>query len=670
MTSKTLLPLVLVCVAAAGVKPALMPLPKTVVYGEGALRIDTKFRVAFASKPEARLARGVRRMISQMSLETGLPLETSFAAGAVAGTLVIDCPETADRPDTLGESEAYRLEINPSQARLHSETVVGALRGLQTFLQLVVPGERRFAAPAVRIEDEPRFRWRGLLMDVTSHFMPVPVIERNLDAMEAVKLNVFHWHLTDDQGWRVESKRYPKLHELGSGGDYYTQAEIRHLLDYAHDRGIRIVPEFDMPGHCATLLIGYPELASAPGPYSIIRTFGIYDPVLDPTRESVYQFLDGLIGEMAALFPDRHFHIGGDEVNGKHWKANPAIQAFIRDHNLKDTAGLQAYFNQRVEPLVKKHGKTMMGWDEVLHPDLPKDIVVESWRDRESMVKAARSGHPVLLSWGYYLDHLDPAGKHYEIDPLGGAAKDLTAEEASRVLGGEACMWTEYASPETIDSRIWPRTAAIAERLWSAATTDRAAMYQRLDRISAWLDWRGVLHNNNYARMLERLAPDASPDALKTLGDAVEPLGIDGREGRHAYTQTTPLNRLVDAARAESVSVRRLEEAVARYLASPAPADEAAIRRAFENWRDNDARLAGAFNSSFLLQEAAPISLDLSQLGKIGLEALDRVRAHRALAPGRAAAQLEVLAAMEKPRAEVVLAAVRPVRVLVKGAAR
>jgi hexosaminidase len=656
-------------ILSAEVRPALMPLPKKMEFSSGALRIDTRFRVAFASQPEARLERAARRMIAQLSRQTGMLMEPSIVPDAGAATLVIECQETVDRPDTLGQSEIYRLEISPSQARLSAATVVGALRGLQTFLQLIVPGESGFVAPAVRIEDEPRFAWRGLLIDVTSHFMPVPVIERNLDAMEAVKLNVFHWHLTDDQGWRVESKLYPKLHQLGSGGNYYTQDEIRHLLAYAHDRGIRILPEFDMPGHCATWLIGYPELASAPGPYSIIHTFGVYDPALDPTKENVYQFIDGLIGEMGALFPDPYFHIGGDEVNGKQWKANPDIQSFIREHNLHDEAGLQTYFNQRVEALVKKHGKTMMGWDEVLHPDLPQDIVVQSWRDRESMMKAAHSGHRVLLSWGYYLDHLDSAAKSYEVDPLGGPAQDLTAAEVARVLGGEACIWTEYTSPETIDSRIWPRTAAVAERLWSSAeASDRASMYHRLDRISDWLDWRGVKHQSNYSPMLQRLAPGAPLSALTTLGDAVEPLGIDGREGHHAYNQKTPLNRLVDAARAESVPVRQLEERMGRYLLSPSAGDEMAIRRQLEIWRDNHARLREALNSSFLLKETVPLSEDLSRLGEIGLEALNSLCANRAVPSDWLGPRLEALERMEKPRAEVVLAAVRPVRLLLKKA--
>ena len=648
-----------------------MPLPRKMEARPGALRVDTKFRVAFASRPEARLERGARRMIAQLSRQTGLPLETAFATASSAA-LVIDCREAADRPDTLGQDESYRLEVTPAGARLRSETVVGALHGLQTFLQLIVPGGDAWVAPAIDIEDAPRFPWRGLLIDVTSHFMPIPVIERNLDAMEAVKLNVFHWHFTDDQGFRVESKLYPKRHQLGTtGGEYYTQAEIRHILAYAHDRGIRILPEFDMPGHCATWLIGYPELASAPGPYSIIRTFGVYDPALDPSKEEVYRFIDGLIGEMAALFPDHYFHIGGDEVNGKHWKANPAIQAFIRRHGLKDEAGLQAYFNQRVETLVQKHGKRMMGWDEVLHPDLPKDIMIESWRDHESMAAAARSGHPALLSWGYYLDHLDSAGTHYDVDPLGGPARDLTPEQASRVLGGEACMWTEFISPETIDSRIWPKTAAIAERLWSpAGASNRTAMYQRLDRISGWLDWRGVRHNSNYRAMLQRLAPDTPIDALRTLGDAVEPLGIEGREITQVYSQETPLNRLVDTARAESAPVRHFEQQVERFVAAPDPGNAKAIRERLETWRDNHARFESALASSFLLKEDVLLSQDLSRLGTIGIEALDALRSGRPLAPGTANQRLETLKQMEKPRAEVTLVAVRPVRLLLQAAIR
>lgn len=666
---------------------ALMPMPSKLERGSGALAIDGHFRIAFAAPPPARLDRAARRFLTQLARETGIPLSSGYAGTASAATLwntrktdparaaahdggsatlgardvpvalLITCRQTTDSPDALGDSEAYRLEVTPQRARLTSPTVIGAMRGLQTFLQLVSLEGNGFSVPAVSIDDAPRFPWRGLLIDVTSHFMPAPVIERTLDAMEAVKLNVFHWHLTDDQGFRVESKVFPKLHTLGAGGDYYTQNEIRHLINYARDRGIRIVPEFDMPGHCATWLIGYPELASAPGPYSIIHTFGIYDPALDPTREPVYAFLDKLIGEMAALFPDRYFHIGGDEVTGKHWKENAAIQAFIRQHNLKDEAGLQAYFNRRVLAIVNKHGKTMMGWDEVLHPDLPKDVVVQSWRDNTSLAAAVKSGYRGLLSYGYYLDHLESAGKYYSVDPLGGPAANLPADAAARILGGEACMWTEFISPETIDSRIWPKTAAIAERFWSPASlTAVPAMYERLEEISRRLDFRGVRHNLNVDPMLGRIAPRAPLEALRTLAAALDPLGIDGRETARRYAQDTPLNRMVDAARGDSAEVRSVN-----------PRTPAAARATLIRWRDNHQRLAPYFASSPMLREVEGLSADLETLGKMGLQALDYLPSRNAPS-GWARERFALLDGMEKPRAEVVLAAVRPIRALLAAA--
>jgi hexosaminidase len=321
--------------------------------------------------------------------------------------------------------------------------------------------------------------------------MPVPVIKRNLDAMEAVKLNVFHWHITDDQGFRVESQVFPKLHSLGSDGQYYTRQDIRAVIEYARDRGIRVIPEIDMPGHSGTWMIGYPELGSAPGPYAIIPTFGVYDPTLDPTQERVYAFVDKLLGEIAALFPDEYLHIGGDEVNGKHWKANAGIQKFIRDRGLKDEAGLQAHFNRRVEAIVRKHGKKMMGWDEVLHPELPREVLVQSWRDHESLAgRQAGTPHAALVR--VLLDHLDTSKATTRSTRSAGLPPDLRGRGPARARG-EACMWTEFVSPETVDSRIWPMTAAIAERLWSPrATTDLPSMFQRLDVVSRQLDWRGA----------------------------------------------------------------------------------------------------------------------------------------------------------------------------------
>ena len=572
----------------------LMPLPASMQPASGELRIDGAFRIAFAKPPAPRLARAGTRFLRQLSVETGIPLRNISASDSAKATLIIDCDQDTDSSvDKLGDPEAYRLVVTPTQARLTSTTILGAMRGLQTFLQLVSIRPDGFAARAVTIDDNPRFPWRGLLIDVTSHFMPVPVILRTLDTMEAVKLNVFHWHLTDDQGFRVESKVFPKLHQLGTENDeYYTQDDIRRIVAYARDRGIRIIPEFDMPGHSATWLIGYPELASSPGPYNIIHTFGIYDPTLDPTNEAVYTFIDKLIGEMSALFPDEYLHIGGDEVTYKHWKQNPRIQTFIKQQNLRDEPGLQAYFNRRVLPILKKHGKKMAGWDEILHQNLPRDILVQSWRDHDSLAAAAKQGYKTLLSFGYYLDHLNLTSAYYSVDPLGGPAKSLTSEQAANVLGGEACMWTEFISPETIDSRIWPKTAAIAERLWSPAeqTASIENMYTRLDAISHRLDFRGALHNRNYEPMLARLAPKAPIDVLQTLADTLDPQGIEVRELATRYAQDTPLNRIVDAARGDSTVIRRLERSIRAQLKSSSPERIAEIRKTLMKWRDNHER--------------------------------------------------------------------------------
>lgn len=650
--------------------PALMPRPAKMEPLSGAQKVDAAFRIAFQRAAAPRLQRAAARFLERLTAQTGIPLKRGPAASVGAANFIIDCAQTVDAPLTLEENESYRLQVNVEQTRLTSPTITGALRGLQTYLQLVEVSGKGFAAPSVIIEDSPRFPWRGLLIDVTSHFMPVPVIERTLDTMEAVKLNVFHWHLTDDQGFRVESKVFPKLHTLGTEGDFYTQAEIRHIVAYARDRGIRVLPEFDMPGHSGTWLIGYPELASAPGPYSIIHTFGVYDPALDPTNEAVYAFIDRLVAEMAGLFPDAYFHIGGDEVNGRQWKQNASIQAFIKQRGLKDEAGLQTYFNQRVLPILKKHGKRMMGWDEILHQDLPKDIMVEAWQNHESLAQAAQRGYKGLLSFGYYLDHLKLAGDYYAVDPVGGPAATLTAEQKKNILGGEACMWTEFISPKTIDSRMWPKSAAVAERLWSPATvTDMADMYRRLDVVTHRLTFAGARHETNYEPMLRRIAPFAPLDALRTLADTLDPTGIEHREVFQRYTQETELNRLVDAARGDSAVVRGLESDVREWLRAPTPEREAAIRRVLTAWRDNHARLLPHAPASALLAEFLPLSEDLARLGAAGLAAMDLLASRRADAAW-AREQAPLLDRTAKVRLEVRMAAAQPVRLLVEGVSR
>src|SRR6202521_3153094 len=406
----------------------LMPVPASVQRGTGQLAVDASFSVALTGHDDARLERAVQRFLRQLGRQTGLILAAK-PAGAAKTTLVIHTEHDSKPVQELGEDESCTLEVTATGAKLTAPTTLGTLHGLQTFLQLVDVSADGFAAPAVTIQDKPRFPWRGLMIDSVRHFIPLEVIKRNLDGMEAVKMNVFHWHLSENQGFRAESRKFPKLHEQGSDGLFYTQEEIREIIEYARDRGIRVVPEFDMPGHSTAWFAGYPELASGSGPYAIERKWGVFDPAMDPTDEKTYKFLNEFIGEMARLFPDQFFHIGGDEVNGKEWDANPKIQAVPESHHIKNNAEWQASFSGRVQDLLTKHKKTPVGWDEVLVPGVPKTIVIQSWRGVDSLAAAAKMGYRGILSNRYYLDLGWSAARHYAMDPLGGPAAVLTPEQ-------------------------------------------------------------------------------------------------------------------------------------------------------------------------------------------------------------------------------------------------
>lgn len=653
----------------------LMPIPANVQMGSGSLKIDSGFTVALTGHTDARLTGAVERFSERLKKQTGLLMAAKPVNGAKA-TLEVHVDRDSKAVQELGEDESYVLEVSSTGATLTAPTDLGALHGLQTFLQLVSVSPDGFAAPAVSIKDTPRFPWRGLMIDSGRHFIPLEILRRNIDGMEAVKMNVFHWHLSENQGFRVESKKFPKLSGMGSDGLYYTQDEIRGLIAYARERGIRVVPEFDLPGHSTAWFVGYPELASGPGPFTIERKWGVFDPAMDPTNEKVYKFLDEFIGEISKLFPDHFFHVGGDEVNGKQWDANPKIQEFIRAHGLKGNAGLQLYFNKKLQAIVSKHGKSMVGWDEVLDPTLPKDIVIQSWRGQESLAAAARQGYRGILSNGYYLDLGWSAARHYAADPLGGDAANLSAEEKARVLGGESCMWSEYVNAENIDSRIWPRNAAIAERLWSPQEVrDPASMYARMHAVSAELEWLGLTHRSYYLPALHRIAGPASSEefgALKNLADVVEPVKDYTRE--EAVTtpaqSDTPMNRVVDAIPLESRAGREFGELVDKFVAASCKdrALAAELRGQFILWRDNDAKLQPLMQRSFLVKEVAATSRDLSAIGGAGLAAVDAVEKGGADDTWKAP-QIAALQQAQKPKGQLLLMPGPAIQRLVEAAA-
>ena len=654
----------------------LMPVPATVQPETGSLAVDSSFAISFTGYTEPRLDRAGERFLRQLARQTGLPLSLKTSKTSKA-TLVIQTDHASKEIQDVGEDESYILDVSTASARIRASTPLGTMHGLQTLLQLVDVSPGGFAAPAVTIQDKPRFPWRGLMIDSARHFIPLDVLRRNIDGMEAVKMNVFHWHLSENQGFRAESRKFPKLHELGSDSLYYSQEEIRDLIAYARDRGIRVVPEFDMPGHSTAWFVGHPELASGKGPYDIERRWGIFDPAMDPTNEKVYKFLDDLIAEMARIFPDHYFHIGGDEVNGKEWDANPKIQAFMKAHGIKNNEALQAYFSGRVQKLVTRHGKTVVGWDEVLVEGVPKDIVIQSWRGQASLAKAAKLGYRGILSNGYYLDLGWSAARHYAADPMSGDAANLSPEEKQRILGGESCMWAEYVSPENIDSRIWPRNAAIAERLWSPQEVrDPASMYTRLDVVSARLEWLGLTHRTALRHMLQRLAGSASPAefaALRTLTDVLEPVKDYTREQTAPAipTSSTPLNRVVDAASLESDAGRRFGELVDQFVASAChdPAAELRLRAQLTTWRDNDAILQSLAQRSFLVKEVTANSHDLSTLGAAGLAALDAITKGQPAPDSWKVQQLALIDQVKKPEAQLLLVPVPAVQKLIEAAA-
>ncbi len=632
----------------------VMPMPAKAQPDSGALKIDGGFTFAFAGFREARLDRAGQRFLVQLNRQTGIVFGHSPVDPAKA-TLVVTTEHEGKPVQELGEDESYTLDVTPSGAKLQAVTPLGTLHGLQTFLQLVSIAPEGFLVPAVSIQDQPRFPWRGLMIDSARHFIPLQVVKRNLDGMEAVKLNVFHWHLSDNEGFRVESRKFPKLQENGSDGQYYSQDEIRDLIAYARDRGIRVVPEFDMPGHSTSWFVGYPDLASGPGPYELERKWGVFDPAMDPTNDKTYKFLNEFIAEMAKLFPDHYFHIGGDEVNGKEWDSNPKIQAFMKSHDIKNNVELQTYFSQHVQELVVKHGKTPIGWDEILVPGVSKNIVIHSWRGADSLAAAAKQGYRGILSNGYYIDLGWSAARHYAVDPMGGAAANLTPEEKERILGGEATMWSEYVNWENVDSRIWPRTAAIAERYWSPqSTTDVPSMYARMEAESTRLEWLGLTHRSYQRLMVQRMAGSAPGDetsALLTLTEALEPVKDYNRENSPGEEPTSlkPLNRVVDTVHPESEISRRFSVRVDQFLAASCKvnANAAELRTQLLQWTENDGHVQALAQRSVLVKDAAPASAALSQAAQLALTALDRIRQGLPLPEGLQKQQIDALNAFE-----------------------
>ncbi len=641
--------------ASAPFVNTLLPEPAKLIAEQGSLQWNSSFSVSTPTFHDARLDAAIQRTLQQLENKSGTPLSKQSRTGSTTATLTIDVQGAGQAIQSLDENESYSLATTPSGAKLEAATVVGALRGLQTLTQLLQTEPGGYFFPAVQIEDTPRFRWRGLMIDCGRHFEPVDVIKRTLDGMAAVKLNVFHWHLTEDQGFRIESKIFPRLTGMGSDGLFYTQDQAREIVAYARDRGIRVVPEFDMPGHTKSWFVGYPELASGPGPYTIRREFGVEDAAMDPTRESTYKFIDAFVGEMAQIFPDPYMHIGGDESNGAQWNANPKIQEFMRSHKLENDAALQAYFNQRLLKILEKHHKRMVGWDEVFNPALPKDVVIQSWRGAKSLSDAAKQGYQGILSQPYYLDSMKSAKEHYLADPLP-ASSDLTPEQRKLVLGGEVCMWGEQLNALSIDSRIWPRTAAIAERFWSPqSVNDVDDMYRRLAIESIRLETTGLTHLSHEGRALRELAGTENINALRIFSSAIEPVSFSDRYQQQHTSQLTPLDNLVDAVRPDPPARHEVNRLTHQFLLAPSTRQEAraSLEKIFQTWIAASPAIEAQLSTTPLLATALPRAHQLPQLATAGVEALTYLSNRTPAPPGWKQQNLALIEAAKKPGALV-----------------
>jgi len=419
--------------APAGDLP-LMPWPQQVEQPQdgGSLALTTPLEVKVSGDD---LSEALPRWQLRLARQTGNPrLPVSSSATTLKITIARKVAPTP-QPDS---DESYRLTVNGAGIQLDAETRFGAMRGMETLLQLVHNG----ALPLVTINDRPRFPWRGILIDSARHFLPIETLKRQIDGIAAAKMNVFHWHLTDDQGWRFASSHYPQLQEKASDGLWYSQQQMRDIVSYASERGVRVVPEIDFPGHASALAVAMPQLISAPGPYQMERGWGVFKPLLDPSNEQVYQFIDTLVGEVAAIFPDPYIHIGGDEVDASQWNSSEAIRQFMQQQGLKDAHALQAYFNQRVEKILEKHRRQMVGWDEIYHPDLLRSIVIQSWQGPDALGEVAKNDYRGILSTGFYLDQAQPASYHYrnEVWPQG-------LEGADRLQDKEVAQSWQFTLP-------------------------------------------------------------------------------------------------------------------------------------------------------------------------------------------------------------------------------
>lgn len=460
-------------------------------------------------------------------------------------TLQIDKNFMGEKP------QAYSLKINSDKIAILASKEVGLFYGIQSLLQLLPKNISKDASIEVQdceITDYPRYSWRGLNLDCARHFMTKDFIKRYIDILAYYKFDILHWHLTDDQGWRIEIKKYPKLTEVGAWrkeadgsiyGGYYTQEDIKEIVAYAQSRFITIVPEIEMPGHCLASLASYPENSCTRGPFEVTNLWGVHKDVYCPGRDSTFYFLQDILDEITELFPGKYIHIGGDEVPKDRWKECPRCQSRIKAEGLKNEHELQSYFIKRISNYLNSKGKTVIGWDEILEGGLAPGAIVQSWRGFEGAVEAAKMGHYVVCSPGSHTylnsdpDDLD-IQTAYSFEPI---PDELSNDEKKYILGGEVNLWTERAPQETVDSKLFPRMLALAEVFWTdPENKNYDEFYSRVQSAYIDLTARGI----QYGRESKVIIPAATYNSEKNEFSVKLEQGQNGVEIHYTTDGTEP----------------------------------------------------------------------------------------------------------------------------------
>jgi len=402
-------------------------------------------------------------------------------------------------------NEEYIMEINEDTLAVFATTSEGMLRGVQTLRQLFPLQKKTAYIPALFIHDYPRFPWRGMLLDCSRHFMEKDFVKRYIDLLALHKMNVFHWHLTEDQGWRIEIEQYPKLTEIGAWrtqkdgsiyGGFYTKEDIREIVAYAEERHITIVPEIELPGHSLAALASYPQLSCTGGPFEVENDWGVFKDIYCAGNDSVFNFLENVFDEVLDMFPSKYIHIGGDEAPKYRWDNCNKCKVRMSNEGLHDSHELQSYFIKRIEQYLNSKGRQIIGWDEILEGGLAPSATVQSWRGMDGGIAAAKSGHYAIMSptshayFDYDLDAID-LQTVYSFEPVPSV---LSEEESQYILGGECNMWTEKAPQEVIDSKVFPRLLAMSEVLWSADSKDYPNFYKKVQKHYKILDAFGVYY--------------------------------------------------------------------------------------------------------------------------------------------------------------------------------